>query len=146
MENQKLYSALTYAGALPFLACAFLPYAGLAELPKIGMLYYVAQVYGLVILSFMAGVHWGTYLYNQESAPQNLFITSNIVTVVAWLVFLLGNPVWTLLVLMAGFLYLLLLDYQLHRHKMISDHYLDTRRNVSALVTLSLIVIVISVM
>jgi hypothetical protein len=142
MNDNKLYSLLTYAGALPFIACAVLPFAGISEIPNAGSFDYIARVYGLAIASFVAGSHWGTYLYNREACPTNLFVSSNIVVLASWFAFLLAIPVVALFVLLLSFLYLLFVDYRLYKAKLTTNHYFRMRAGVTAIVCLCLAVII----
>jgi hypothetical protein len=125
---------LPYAGALPFIGCAVLQLIGITEFPLAGDLKSVASSYGLTIVSFMAGIHWGQYLEGRR-ARVNLLITSNAVTLMAWFGFLLLSTLAFSLLLAALFSAVYLIDRQLHPQ---SD-YLTTRRNVTLLVAASLI-------
>lgn len=138
MTREKIYSPLAYLGALPFLACALLYGLDVAPLPVLGTYIHVALVYGLVIISFMAGTHWGLYLHAAKSSPFNLFVTSNLITIVAWLLFLTTGPVITLSGFLLGFLSLLWIDYRLSQAGLITTTYYKTRVRVSALVIASL--------
>ena len=79
MEDQQTYTTLTLAGVIPFLACAFLPAAGIEAIEPFGQLDEVAASYGMAILCFLTGVHWATQLYTPERAPFNLFVGSNVI-------------------------------------------------------------------
>ena len=139
----KIYSLLTYAGALPFIACALLPLIGVSAIQRIGSVDYIAAVYALTIVSFMAGVHWGMALDPQRTEwPVNLFLSSNAVTIMAWLALLTTTPKITLIMGILAFLYLLWVDYRLYSLKLLTAHYFQTRRHVTALVVLSLLMIV----
>ena len=143
MANTRIYSLLTYAGALPFIACALLPLIGVSSIKLIGSVDYIAAVYALAIVSFMAGVHWGMALYPQRTEwPVNLFLSSNAVTIMAWLAFLTTTPKITLIICILAFLYLLWVDYRLYSLNLLTAHYLQTRRNVTALVVISLLLMV----
>ena len=143
MANTRIYSILTYAGALPFIACALMPLLGVSSIKLIGSFDYIAAVYALTIVSFMAGVHWGMALDQQRTEwPVNLFLSSNAVTIIAWLAFLTTTPKITLIACILAFLYLLWVDYRLYYLKLLTAHYLQTRRNVTALVAISLLLIV----
>jgi hypothetical protein len=143
VANTRIYSILTYAGALPFTAFALLPLLGVSAIQRIGSVDYIAAVYALTIVSFMAGVHWGMALDPQRTEwPVNLFLSSNAVTIMAWLVFLSTTPKITLIIGILAFLYLLWVDYRLYSLNMLTAHYLQTRRRVTALVVLSLLMIV----
>ena len=142
MQENKLYSLLTYAGALPFILCAFLPFAGIDAWENVGSFEFIARLYGLAIVSFIAGSHWGTYLYNRESSPSNLFLTSNAVVLAAWAAFLFTLPVLTEFVLLLAFLYLLFVDYNLYRAGVIAPFYFRMRRNVTVIVCVCIAVII----
>lgn len=144
MENSKLYRYLTYAGTLPFIICAVMPYAGNTDFPGLGSFDQIASAYGLAILSFMAGTHWGLYLSVAARVPVNLFITSNVVTVAAWAAFMAGPALFTLAMLGAGFVFLLYIDYGLRAREVLTPGYLRTRLHATVIVVASLIVTVIA--
>ena len=121
MEKKTLYSTLTYTGVLPFVACAAMPYVGVPELKNVGTFDYIARVYGLVIVCFLAGAHWGTFLYKRTESPDNLFITSNAIVLAAFFAFLLDAPAIVLFVLILAFLCLLFIDYRLLKASLLSD-------------------------
>ena len=133
-------NALAYAGTLPFVICAMLPWVGVPVLPVVGGCADVAASYGVVIVSFMAGVHWGTYLYQSARTPLNLFVTSNAVAVSVWLAWLVMPVAITLAVLIGAFLILLSIDTRLAQLRLLSDRYMQMRRNVTAIVVLTLVV------
>ena len=54
MDQNRLYSILAYAGALPFVVCAAMPWFGFDRIPNLGAVDYIAQAYGLAIASFLA--------------------------------------------------------------------------------------------
>lgn len=140
MANTRIYSILAYAGALPFLACALLPLLDVRSIKLIGSVDYIAAAYALTIVSFMAGIHWGIALDPQRTEwPVNLFLSSNAVTIMAWLAFLTTTPKITLIICILAFLYLLRVDYHLYALNLLTAHYLQTRRNVTALVVVSLL-------
>lgn len=143
MQDNRLYTLLTYAGALPFIACALLPLFGIDTLPNVGRLDRVAQVYGLAIASFVAGSHWGTYLYKRERCPANLFISSNGIVLAAFFAFLLTGTVITIVVLMLAFAYLLFIDLGLRRADLTTDYYYGMRLRVTLIVLASLAVILV---
>lgn len=143
MAKTRIYSMLTYAGALPFMACALMALLGMSSIKLIGSVDYIAAVYALTIVSFMAGVHWGMALDPQQiKLPINLFLSSNAVTIMAWLAFLITTPKITLIIGILAFLYLLWVDYRLYSLNLLTAHYFQTRRHVTALVVLSLLMVV----
>lgn len=63
------------------MVCVLLPLLGVSSIRLIGAVDYIAAVYALTIVSFMAGVHWGIALDQQQTEwPVNLFLSSNAVT------------------------------------------------------------------
>ncbi|MDJ0929272.1 MAG: DUF3429 domain-containing protein [Gammaproteobacteria bacterium] len=144
MPTSRLYAALAYAGSVPFVVCAVSPLVGVDSLGVLGPVDYIAASYALVIVSFMAGAHWGTYLYKQAASPLNLFIASNLITLVVWFTFLLSDtPGPTLVASILAFGALLLIDWRLYQADLLTQPYFVMRRNVTAIVTIALLVTVI---
>ena len=130
---------LAYAGTLPFVFCAGAPWFGLPVLPGMGPCTEIAAAYGVAIVSFMAGVHWGTYLYQSARIPLNLFITSNAITISVWLAYIVTPVAIALAVLLGAFLVLLSIDTRLAQLRLLSDDYMRMRRNVTAIVVFTLV-------
>jgi len=144
MNKIKLYTILTYAGTLPFISCAILPYANLPNLPFLGSFDRIAAVYALVIVSFMAGTHWGNYLVMEDESPINLFLSSNVVAIVAWLVFLSTGIEATLWVSVIAFLFLLWVDHKLFKANLITRYYFIIRCNATVIVVVSLLITLVA--
>lgn len=144
MSKQSLYKALAYAGAVPFVVCAVAALSGAAVPGPAEAVDRLAASYGLTIVSFMAGVMWGVYLTSDDAAPGHLFVASNAVALIAWGAFLAGPPKLSLGVMAVLFLYLLYVDYGLCRSGVLTGHYLALRRNVTAIVILSLTALVLA--
>lgn len=135
---------LAFAGALPFVFCALLLWTGTASLPVFGAVSSIAASYGLMILSFMAGVHWGQRLSGVETSL-NLFLISNAIALAAWFSFLLLQPRLFFASLAVLFALLLMIDRRLWAEGQITRDYLSTRTTVSALVVVSLAVIALKI-
>ena len=144
MVDSKLYTILAVAGAAPFLACAILPLAGIESVEPFGRLDILAATYGLGIISFLAGVHWATALYRAAGTPFNLFVSSNVLFLAVWFAYVLAGINWVLLTQLLAFLLLLLIDYQLQRAGLISRHYFRVRALATALASVSLVLILLS--
>ncbi len=142
MNQVKQYTLLAYLGTLPFILSAALILFGIEELILLGDLVFVANSYALVIVVFMSGVHWGNYFSDKKSNIINLLLTSNIITVIAWLAFLLTPSPFVLIFYCVAFLFLLLIDIKLFSHNIITKHYLITRYVVTSIVITSLLLIV----
>ena len=144
MENKKLYTILALAGTIPFVACALLPLIGIDTLPVLGALDFLASTYGLAIICFLAGAHWGTYLYGQSRTPFNLFVSSNVVLLSVWFAFIGANLAWSIVVQIIAFQILLFIDFRLNQGALISASYLRIRFVATFIASISLLVILIS--
>ena len=91
MQDRKLYTLLTLVGTLPFTACALMLMSGTDSIAPLGSLDAVANSYGLAIICFLCGAHWGTYLSGQFAGSPNLFATSNAIFLAVWFAFIGGN-------------------------------------------------------
>jgi hypothetical protein len=130
---------LPYAGALPFIACAILLIFGIKDLALLGKTNTVVFTYGLTIISFMAGVHWGQYMAGVRTRL-NLLVSSNMVTLAAWFGFLLLPSFYFSFLLIVLFIMLNSIDGHLRNQGAIDPAYSKTRGNVTALVCVSLLI------
>lgn len=135
----RLYRILALAGALPFLASAFMAIARIDVPVSAGLL---ASSYGLAIVCFLCGVHWATCLYRQSEIPINLFLNSSCVVVAVWLAYLFGSLALALGMQVVALLVLLFIDYRLFTRELINHHYFVTRFEATALAVLSLLVVI----
>ena len=142
MQSRKLYPLLTYAGVLPFVGSAAMPFMGLQELWNLGTYDHIAASYGLAIVCFLCGAHWGTYLYHRSTAVDNLFITSNVIVVACWFAFLMAAKAITLFVLILALMCLLFIDYRLLKVGLLTDFYFRMRTNATVIAVVSLAVII----
>jgi hypothetical protein len=131
--------SLAYAGALPFVIAGVLSLFGVPQLPFIGSVERMVMSYGLVIVCFMAGVHWGHFVSGMRSQV-NLLIASNLVALTAWFGFLMLSMVWFCMFLIGLFLVLLVIDRMLASEARIGRDYLKMRTVVTLIVCLSLAV------
>jgi hypothetical protein len=138
-----MYSILAMAGVTPFVACALLPLVGVNSLEPLGPLDRVAAIYGLAIVSFLAGIHWATQLYEPQEARVNLLLASNVVFLFAWFAFVLGSLSVAIGAQAVAFVVLLWVDRWLHGIGLISRHYLNVRAAATALAVVSLLVILL---
>lgn len=134
-----LATILTYAGALPFIACIALR---LLEFETIDTMA-IITTYGAVILSFLCGIHWSVYLFCADTCPKNLFIRSSIIALLAWVSLLVKNNDLTFVIQIICFLYLLLLDYKLKNLEILEHWFYHLRRNVTCVVTSSLLSLIL---
>ena len=137
----KLNKYLAYAGTLPFIVCALLLIFNINLLFDINTLKMILSSYGLIIISFMAGSHWGEHLHIQaESWGLSLPILSNVIALAAWFSWLILVFRGVLLVYIGLFLALMVVDYYLHQQHLISHAYYRTRCIVTAIVIATLMI------
>lgn len=135
---------LTFAGAIPFVICAFLMTVGVTAIPILGATAYVLSVYGLVIASFMAGAHWGNHLSvaDDNTWAFKLPVFSNIIALGLWFGFLGLSAIGFIWLLILGFVSLLVIDYGLYHAQIISHEYFKVRKYVTWIVVFALMVAV----
>ena len=131
---------LTFAGTIPFIACAFLLMIDIETVPILGSVADILSAYGLVIGSFMAGAHWGNHLGLDDDNKWaiKLPIYSNVIVLGLWLGFLILSASSFIWLLVIGFISLLVIDASLHRAQIISHAYFKVRQYVTAIVVISL--------
>ena len=122
-----------------------MPIVGLQELWNFGSYDYIAATYGLAIICFLCGTHWGTFLYNRAAAPDNLFITSNVIAVACWFAFLMAAQAITLFVLVLALLCLLFIDYRLLNAGLLTNYYFRMRSIATVIAVLALVIIIMPV-
>ena len=135
LSNIKLANLLTYSGTLPLVASVFLLFSPVAGFDGI----LIAKAYGAIIISFLCGIHWATYLFFTEKCPRNLLVTSNAVALLAWSSLLVTQNEIALLMQIVCFLYLLSLDFKLQKAGILPEWFYELRRNATLIVVLSLI-------
>jgi len=144
MNNTRLYSLLAYAGVSPFVACALLPLAGIVSVPPFGPLDQLVNSYGLAIVCFLSGIHWANYLANKDDLPFNLMISSNVVFLLAWFGFVLGDLSVSLTIQIVCFAALLFVDWHLRSAGTITAEYFRVRFTATSLAIASLTVVLLS--
>lgn len=140
----KQYSTFALAGAIPFIAAALAVLFGVETAGPIQSVIAAVVSYSLVIVSFVAGSHWGIYLQNDASAPVNLFMTSNVSVLVPWLAFVLGSINSTLLALILAFVLLLVIDRRLLTFGLIDTAYFRLRAIATLIVCSALLTVVLA--
>ena len=136
---------LTFAGTIPFIACAALITIGVDAIQILGATEYILAVYGLVIATFMAGAQWGNHLSlaDNNSWAVRLPIVSNIIALALWLGFLTLSTTCFMWLLIVSFISLLIIDYGLNNARIIDDKYFTVRKYVTLIVIASLVVAVV---
>ena len=139
-DSRSLCRFLTYAGAIPFaLGTAFLT-LDISSAPILGGLPDAIGAYGLIIASFLSGVHWGLHLQQTGSWSLFLALSSNVLAIGLWIAFLTLAPDTFLIALSFVFLILLIIDQRLATAGLIRSYYFKTRAVVTCIVAFLLIV------
>ena len=134
-HSKKLAQLLTYAGILPFL---FLSVATFFKITDYDFSLALGA-YAALIIAFLCGIHWAIYLFFLEKCGRNLFINSNVVTLIAWSSLLLKLHTIGLIIQTLCLIYLFWLDHQLMRQQLIEPWFFKLRRNASCIVCVLLI-------
>ncbi len=139
---KKLSPYLTFAGTIPFIACAIFMAFGIDTVVVLASTSKILTTYGLVIASFMAGAQWGNHLALPDRDPWalRLPLLSNIITLILWIGFLALSAKDFIWLLIVGFICLLVIDYALKKAKIISSDYFKVRKYVTLIVVVALLV------
>ncbi len=139
-----LYALLAWAGSIPFVGVALLALAGVERLPLLGPLDGIVSSYALLIVSFMAGTHWGLAVAHLRERVSRLLIASNAIALAAWIGYLLAPADVSAAVSAGAFAVLLAVDYRLKERRAIDAAYLAVRRNVTLVVIAALVLFVLA--
>ena len=142
MQDTKLYTALALAGTIPFIAGALLPLLGHDSLPYLGPLDQLVASYGLAIVCFLAGAHWGTCLSGRSADSLNLFVVSNAIFLAVWFAYVGAGVQTAIGMQIFAFLTLLLIDLRLRTGDVISATYFRARTVATLIAVLSLLIVI----
>ena len=94
--------------------------------------------YSSVIISFIAGRLWGLSLKIDGMSPSFLFLTSNLITLIAWTTVLFLSIKLILIAHMILYILLLNIDRWLYRQQVIESYQLNERIMATVLVVIML--------
>ena len=138
----KRAKQLTYSGTLPFLLCALGYYSNCK-----GMDFQAAAIaYAMLIIAFLSGIHWAIYLSSAKKCSNNLLISSNAITLIAYATFFIAKPAVSLGLDLLCFWTLLLYDKTLQRVNLLPLWYYQLRRNATFIVSLLIISLIYSLL
>jgi hypothetical protein len=140
LYSNSTYATLTYAGAIPFVACALLPWFGIDSLGPLGGSGELLVTYGLAIVSFLCGTQWAAELVQPGRAGLPLFPISNGIVLASWISALAASAAVALVVQLLSIFSLLAIDARLHRAQGISDHYWKLRQRITGIVAVALLI------
>lgn len=128
---------LIFSGSLPFITGTLLLLLGFEALPLIGNVAHAIAAYGLVIVVFLTGIHWGQQLSLGRTAP-GLFIYSNILAVLSWLAWLLLPLQYFLVFLTVPQILILAIDHSLYMQAVLKKDYIIFRSLITGIVIICL--------
>lgn len=138
-DTTILHTALTYAGAIPFIACAaFLSLDFHPTFINVSIAE-ILTTYTLLIATFMAGAYWGLYIRDEERSLAHLTILSNAFAIGLWCSFLVLDTLSFLLFCAAYFCILLIVEYSLFKKYIVSRSYFSLRLMITVIVVTCLI-------
>jgi hypothetical protein len=137
-----LAKILTYSGTLPLIATVVSLYFPTTDHYSVK----IAVTYSAIIMSFLCGIHWATYLFFAEKCPRHLLLSSNIVALLAWAsvlweAMMLAYLPTVLLLHCICFFYLLILDLKLRDAGVLPVWFYAVRRNATLIVFVCLLAI-----
>ncbi|MGQ3891670.1 DUF3429 domain-containing protein [Legionella sp. CNM-4043-24] len=134
-KNVLAAQVLTYTGIIPFI------FFGMALALHVGGFDYRLALfaYGAVIISFLCGIHWAVFLFFSQKCTRNLLFHSNAISLLGWLSVLPVMTYLTFAIQIACFIYLLILDRDLYRSKVIPLWFFRLRVNATTAVALVLL-------
>ena len=141
IHKNKLYAYLIYAGMIPYFITCFLFIKAFDSVSILGSLEKALSIYNLIIISFLAGSHWGKALKLQNKWSFYLPLTSIGLALCIGFSYLLLAFHGFLVVFIICLGLLLLIDKKLLQEQIISQDYFKTRF-IASLLTLPLILII----
>lgn len=144
MKQRALYSTLAFAGLLPFLAAAIASLVGAWPLVAFATPDDLANGYGLVIVCFLAGIHWATAIYHESAARNWLLLVSNVILLAVWIAYVFSPMSVSLLVQITALNVMLGIDFGLKEDGLISAQYWRVRLIATALASISLLVVMLT--
>jgi hypothetical protein len=141
--NKRLAHILGFAGMVPFVVLTLGCWT--AQLDWLGYFIKGQLAYGIAILSFLGGVHWGAAMLSPGlSAEQTrkAFVWSVLPSVIAWSATLMGGFGFALL--MAGFIGAYQVDKRLFAWYRMPDWFIQLRFKLTSAVVIALALSVIA--
>ena len=133
---------LIYAGFIPFFLSTIFYILDLGHTASKDQWLFIIQMYGGVILSFLAGIQWGLSFQNNGAASYKKYILpiwSNIIAIAAFISLIHQRETATLSILIFGFMLQLLADMHFARKGLYEKNYIKHRIIITVLVVTSLL-------
>lgn len=131
--NQKLVIRLGFAGLIPFVLLTVLCW--IVHPDWLGYFIKAQLAYGIVILSFLGGLHWGVTLMAQgkdDEETRRAMIWGVIPTLIAWCS--LSNMLFGFVVQVIGFIAAYKIDKKLYQSYAVPAWFIDLRLQLTRVV------------
>jgi hypothetical protein len=129
---------LIFAGALPFIAGAFLLVTGVHQIGGRLAVVDLLASYALIIGIFLCGIHWGHQL-TLNTPGLNLFGISNLSSLVMWAGWIFLSPRNFLLLAVLHFWIIWGIDFRLLRAGHYRPDYFSARTTITTVVSICLL-------
>ena len=145
-EQKKLWPGrtghvLAWLGTIPFviaLLVSLSPY----RLHVWPFLVVLISTYAAMIVTFIAGTHWGLSAHIPDNKAKKVMILSNMITLFAWLGILFPSWLISWVIVLSCYWLTYAVDKTIHRHAGSDDAYLKMRLHVTTFVTVTLCIMI----
>lgn len=135
--NQKqLATTLVVFGTVPFVILTVLIITASTALSLPASPALMLHVYGVIIASFVAGLHWGIHFCKRTS--DSVYLYSSIIALLLWCSMWAAGSTTGLALVMLGFILLWLEEYRLSVQRVTTAWFWKLRTIVTAVVVLCL--------
>jgi hypothetical protein len=136
--NQKqLATTLVGLGTVPFVVLTFLIVAAVENaLPLPASPGLILHVYGVIIASFVAGLHWGIHFCKRTN--DSVYLYSSFIAFLLWCSMWAAGSALGLVVVLLGFVLLWVEEYRLSVQRVTTAWFWQLRTGVTAIVSLCL--------
>lgn len=137
LVNQKqLATTLVVLGTVPFVVLTVLVISANSSIPLPAHPALMLHVYGVVIGSFVAGLHWGIHFCKRTS--DSVYLYSSFVALLLWCSMWTAGSGPGLTMVLLGFILLWLEEYRLSVQRVTTAWFWKLRSAVTAIVTVCL--------
>ena len=128
---------LAWLGTLPFIIATIVCFTPF-RLFLWPFLVVLVSTYAAMIVTFIAGSHWGLSAHIPEKNAKKVMIYSNLITLLAWLGILFPSWIVSWVIVLTCYWLAYAIDKTIHKHGGSDDNYLKMRLHVTTFVTVSL--------
>lgn len=133
-KNARL---LTYMGAVPFYLAALAYWFGIEASSAICAF----KLYGLLIISFICGIHWCMAVSTHANKMNWMLYSSNVIALLAFANWVFAGKTTHLLIMAALFGALLFIDLKIHIAGLTDRWYINMRKQVTVIVLIPIVLL-----